>query len=391
MESKSSFGQRLKRLRLSSQFSDGSRLTQEKFAEMLFVSVDTVSHWERNITKISASDRDTLTRLVRSLFICGGIKNVEEANELLNIGLYSALSQLEIDSIWDKPVKKDNTIDDMNINQGIVNNIKGNYYEEYHENNSQTTINHYHSAATQSYNPRTTAQALISRWNLKPTDPHLDKTISGYVIHLMNVISELVSLYFPVLFISVVAWGGAAWLMYDLLLWQQWQPELRAWAALRFAIAGALTPILIALNLQANDEEKFDLSERKLIWTLRFLKVTGGLVGFLIGAGFLLATTLTMQYWLTPPSWIPFFGLSCAVFLTIVGAKRIPADRFKMYNKMQIHPADRLFFGVGLLGCSVLATITWMFYPLLVLPKYKFALLAAMAIVVLSILWQRRY
>ncbi|MCI0396945.1 MAG: hypothetical protein L0322_18670 [Chloroflexi bacterium] len=80
----------------------GGRLTQERLAELLsaepncpYISNVTISHWENDKIPIAITDRPLLLGLIRVLHRHGGIRSVDEANQLLFAGKYSHLSNDE--------------------------------------------------------------------------------------------------------------------------------------------------------------------------------------------------------------------------------------------------------------------------------------------------------
>ncbi|MEM7334538.1 MAG: ATP-binding protein, partial [Chloroflexota bacterium] len=102
------FGEQLRKLRQrSTDCTEGSQqaLTQSAFVEQLYQIIgliytdSAVSNWERGINKISHENRALLIGIVKVLFKCGGLKRVEDANQLLASGGYSSLTNEEIEGI----------------------------------------------------------------------------------------------------------------------------------------------------------------------------------------------------------------------------------------------------------------------------------------------------
>jgi len=58
-----------------------------------------VSHWERGHATINQNDREVLIAIVLTLYQCGGLQTLVEANELLALGNYRLLDEKEINRI----------------------------------------------------------------------------------------------------------------------------------------------------------------------------------------------------------------------------------------------------------------------------------------------------
>jgi hypothetical protein len=105
------FGDVLRRLRHNANDPDldGRRLSQERFGELIGRALGTagysgaaVSDWETGKSKIHVTDRVLLISLVTILFNCGGLKTIEDANELLKIGNYRDLDENEVVTVFGK-------------------------------------------------------------------------------------------------------------------------------------------------------------------------------------------------------------------------------------------------------------------------------------------------
>src|SRR5690242_10267000 len=93
------FGKQLRKFRhrCNDPSSPHGSLTQEKFGELLGEKLgigytgSAISDWERGKTKIHAEDRLVLIAIVQVLHEQGGIKGIEEANQLLASGNFRDL------------------------------------------------------------------------------------------------------------------------------------------------------------------------------------------------------------------------------------------------------------------------------------------------------------
>lgn len=101
------FGVLLRRYRLHTQTKNGKPLSQVALGERLgrAIGLDSgysgaaVSDWERNKSQIHKDDRVILLHLIQILYQLNGIATLTDANKLLQVGNYRALSQIEIKQI----------------------------------------------------------------------------------------------------------------------------------------------------------------------------------------------------------------------------------------------------------------------------------------------------
>jgi hypothetical protein len=155
----------------------------------------------------------------------------------------------------------------------------------------------------------------------------------------------------------------AIWSITPLLAWPQTDEQERLYAALRFGVAALFLPVLIALLIKPDGEEKFPLHETRTQWRLLVLKLAGAWTGFGALAGTALIAVIL---------WYHLFGGSMPVmgqwllallppFFAYVSARRIPSDRYKMFGgELRLHAADRLFFAVfALFGPGLAAVVYW--------------------------------
>lgn len=84
----------------------GKPLTQEQLGNFLYEEIGihytgaAISDWERNQSRINVNDRPLLISLINLLKRYGGIKNLADANLLLETGNYRALNASERDEIF---------------------------------------------------------------------------------------------------------------------------------------------------------------------------------------------------------------------------------------------------------------------------------------------------
>jgi hypothetical protein len=103
----SAFGDLLRQYRERSiNPADGKKLSQQQLTDLMGAEIGiesltgaTISNWERGKYSIDHNDRLTLTRLIKTLHTCGGIRSLAEANALLAAGNYRPLDDDEIRAI----------------------------------------------------------------------------------------------------------------------------------------------------------------------------------------------------------------------------------------------------------------------------------------------------
>jgi hypothetical protein len=155
----------------------------------------------------------------------------------------------------------------------------------------------------------------------------------------------------------------AIWSITPLLAWPQPDAQERLLAALRFGVAALFLPMLIALLIKPDGEEKFPLHETRTQWRLLVLKLAGAWTGFGALAGTALIAVI-LWYHLLGGS-MPVIGQWLLAllppFFAYVSARRIPSDRYKMFGgELRLHAADRLFFAVfALFGPGLAAVVYW--------------------------------
>lgn len=164
---------------------------------------------------------------------------------------------------------------------------------------------------------------------------------------------------------SALLWLVAWFLVSPMLRMPLTDQSERLIACVKFAAAGILLPLLIAVVTSADYQEKFDLHTRRQKLLLFRLKLTGALVGYNIFVPMLVALSLGVYYLsratLPNPAWA--FLLLVPLVFSYIGARRIPADRYVMFqNTLRAHDADTPFLIFFLLFSSFLAIFFYGFY-----------------------------
>jgi hypothetical protein len=99
------FGEALREARRNSRDLSGGPPSQERFAELIgtmpwvgkneSLTLQTISNWENNKTKIRVDNRPLLTAIVAVVLLYKGLASIEDANQLLAFGGYAPLSDEE--------------------------------------------------------------------------------------------------------------------------------------------------------------------------------------------------------------------------------------------------------------------------------------------------------
>ncbi|MCL4266942.1 MAG: hypothetical protein KJ069_27430 [Anaerolineae bacterium] len=209
--------------------------------------------------------------------------------------------------------------------------------------------------------------AAVFHWYEAPE--HMRSSWAGRLIWLLGVVTE----YFTpqrwlVFLMAIILWAAVAWLLSPILQWPLDDTQTRLWACTKYAVASLTIPFLIGSISQADYQPDFKLQtgrDHRLLW---YLKVTGALVGFNVFVVILLFVSMGVYYLTltTLPTGIWWLLLLVPLLFAYVAARRIPADRYKMFNnELRAHEADRLFFATFLLFGPFLAAFVYLFYNVL--------------------------
>ncbi len=209
--------------------------------------------------------------------------------------------------------------------------------------------------------------AAISHWSEAPE--HMRSSWAGRVIWSLTAVSNRLTLQRWLAFlVAVILWIGTTWLITPLLQWPLADPQNRLLAAIQYAVAAVVIPLLVGSVSTADNQALFSLQTGKDSRLLWFLKVTGALVGFNVFCALLLGISLGLYYLTvsTLPSWGWWLLLLIPLLFAYIVARRIPADRYKMFGgELRSHDADGLFFVVFLLFGPFLAGFIHLFHPFL--------------------------
>ena len=209
--------------------------------------------------------------------------------------------------------------------------------------------------------------ALIS-WgddffHLSKASNHHRSSWAGMVLYVLSVLTAKVTASgILAVLLALALWLVTVWLMIPVLQWPLADVENRWMIFLKFGVATIVIPLLVSLVTRPDQSAEFRPPQPWLVW---FLKLTGALVGFYTFAMIVIGLALTWYYLSGPPFSTELAAVLTAVplFFSYVVARRIPADRHKMFNgQLRSHQADPLFFGVFIFAGPLTALFMYFSY-----------------------------
>jgi hypothetical protein len=361
------FGALLKRYRQQTHDPEtGGFLTQDRLAELADggFSGAMIGHWETGRRLIRHEDRPTLRRLIEVLHTYGGLRTLVEANDLLETGLYSRLTTEEIGDInpdW------------------LVAEAEPHVPRPVLESPVMVILS-----------PRAIYEWFEAIFHWSKADEHARSSWAGMFIWSLAAITERMTAHGWFSFLSaLILWLVATWLVAPILRWPLVTMATRLQASILFAVASVVIPLLVALvsDSDAPAGQVKETSQQKRTHFL--LKVTGATVGHNTVAIILLFLVLGLFYiGYSPSLWVWRMAVLGPLLMAYVGARRIPADRYKMYaGTLQLHPADPLFLAVFLLVGIGVATLVYFGYDVL---SNKAAGISLLIVSAGMALWQRQ-
>jgi hypothetical protein len=205
------------------------------------------------------------------------------------------------------------------------------------------------------------------RWSEAPE--HARSSWAGAVLYGMSVITDRITpRAFLAVCLSLLIGIATIQLMTPVLLWPLEDADARWLACVKYGLATLLIPLLVALVTPPDQPHLFQLKARKQRWTFWILKFTGALVGFWVFSILCISLAMLLYYLHVSLLSAPVRGGVALIplFFSYVAARRIPIDRYKMFNgELRTHPADRLFLAVfifmGPLTAFFLHAFYWFF------------------------------
>lgn len=344
-------------------------LTQARLAELADMGFTgtNVGHWENGRRAIKHQDRLLLQRLIAVLHRYGGLQTLDEANALLESGFYSRLTleeAAEIDAAWAEEMEHaSRDVQPLTLSPVALVVSPVAVYESFD---------------------------AVFRWS--EADEHARSSWAGMLLWSMAALTARMTLDG---FLRVLAflflWAVTALMIAPILSWPLNEPSLRLRAALLFALAPLVVPLAIAMltspDAPANNPTEALDGSRELF----LLKLTGSVVGFGI-------ITLTLFFLALGAYYVGFVGEAAswgwrlaaggALLLAHVGARRIPADRYRLHNsKVWLHKTDITFLVTFLLSGAVVGALVYRYYDIMASPATG---LSVAVVAAAYALWERQ-
>lgn len=216
-------------------------------------------------------------------------------------------------------------------------------------------------------------------FKVNEADDHARTSWAGMTIYLLRTAMERISGEGFLLFlVSIALFVFSLWFIGPILTWPQSEPTARLIAAMRFAAASLFVPALVALLTEPDGATLWTTNGEPKWRTVMQLKLAGAFTGFgALGGTGLFAAVIWYHLFRQPlPSIMRGILVFLMLFFTYVAARRIPIDRYKMFDgEVKLHNADPLFLTVFVLFGPFLAGFFYVAYPMLINPAVMLAVL----------------
>jgi hypothetical protein len=236
--------------------------------------------------------------------------------------------------------------------------------------NNGTQINSIASSSLAAAGPRFWLADWLNQvtgWSDAP--PHMRSSWAGMAIWLLDRLGSLINPQRVITgCVSLLLWLAALYLLLPLWHWTAVDLTERLIMMGQVAAAFLLLPPVMAWATRPDYDDLIIRETWRQRGRLYFLKWAGALAGL---TTFVWLGTMVSLFWLwlgqTPlPAPLGWLLLAVAVLFSHIAARRIPADRYKMYgHKPTLHKAD-IFIASGLLvGSLAILLFVYLFYELL--------------------------
>jgi len=206
------------------------------------------------------------------------------------------------------------------------------------------------------------------RWS--EASDHMRSSGAGMVLYTLSVVlGRITPRAVFMLLVAIAVWVLSTWLVGPVLRWPIEEVNPRWLAFLKYAAATLIIPLLVAAVTQPERYRDFRRDTLKRQATLWMLKFIGALAGF-YGVSMVIIGVALLWYYLggaTFPITVTATLTLVPLFMSYVGARRIPADRYVMFNgEVRAHRADWYFLAVFLFVGPATAFFMHLFYQFLV-------------------------
>lgn len=371
----SSFGETLRKYRQSSKDTNSPRpLSQQRLGELLGEELGlqggysgaAVSDWERGKSQISASDRRMLLSMLKVLYRHSGLKNVRDADNLLESGNYKGLSLDEKIQVFPKEIIEDEEQDDAPLFEKRRKWIlfwSGNLFYD---------------------NEKLTEQLARAEDGPPPSWPRkIVVLINGGMVG-WNAFDMLhLFLWFLLLLLS-------AWLLSPSLRWP-FANSFEVLSAMNLYIAGSLSvPALVGLLTNTRKNQYWQKISLVSARSLRLYTYQGAAVGFHVGYFGIFALNLFFYYIGTGYSlWLELSGIALILGIAYWSAHLIPYNLWQAYQRLEL--ADGAIFFIFIFLGPVWGLAFYFISPVLLDPVFgPWVVLSAVGLLILGADWQYR-
>ena len=348
------------------------KLSQERLGELLGMELHdhgysgaAVSDWERGVSKIHADQRQVLTSLIKVLHEWGGIKTLQEANQLLESGNYRALNndekqQVLLQDLLESPVHS--PITHIDEQKPVFRYPFGNTLLRLSEK----------------------FQSLLDEAKEGPP-PVWPRVVTAILRRLSDQISPLNTLR-TLLWLCI--WIACYIITSPVLHWPFPNQEMVSTAITLYICGSLVLPLCIGVLANTKNNPFWQQNEEASPRMIRLYTYQGAFIGFHLGYFIIFAVHLFLFFFeITPVMWFQFLLMGFPLLMGYISAQIIPYSLFSAYKRLWFSDGA-IFFMFVFLGPL---------WGLFLLRFYQFVLdlivgpfIILLAIIILVILMARR-
>jgi len=324
-----------------------------------------ISYWELGESKISAEDRNVLLALITVLHKCGGLRTLDDADQLLEAGNYRALDENEKQKVFGE------IAEEINVEPPApTQNTSRSLFPLLLENLFSISQDEYQQLVTKvEEGPRPTWPRLLAAFMRQASD---------------NLSLSLANINW--IWVWVLAW----WLIAPSLRWP-FEDRHTSVIAMQMYITGTVViPLLIGLLVNTKDNEYWKLNTAANSKLVRLYTYQGAAIGFNVGYFFVFPLVLIRYYLQLGSSiWLEIAVVTFGLILGNMAARVVPHNLWRAYNRLTL--ADGwIFFIVAFIG-PMWGLFFLEYYSILLSPVSGIiTILLALTAVVLISTWQAR-
>jgi hypothetical protein len=327
------FGIRLRKFRQQCNDAKSSqgKLTQETFGELvgrelgISYSGAAVSDWERGKSRIHADDRTVLVALIKVFHDHGGLRTVDEANQLLKAGNFRNLDPEETEKIFGEKT------DAPKVEQMTP--------EQYSSKSMLFALVESVFAISEPDLQEAFAKAEAGPY------PSWPRNLAWF----MRKGSERWSLSISSVF-WMATWALAWWLVPPSLRWPFPDQSYSFSAMVMYACGTLAVPLLIGLLVKTKESEYWKQQGLAGSNLLRMYTYQGAAIGFNLGY-FLVFPFILVNYYLQLglSIWLELVAVTLGLILGNMGARVVPHNLWLAYHRLHFRDGA-IFFVVAFLG-----------------------------------------